>query len=934
MQNLQTLNISGNQNLTKIDEKILSLEHLTDLNCDRCFNLVSPPYGVCQQNLSAITSFFKDLASEQEVELTIVPVLVVGHSMSGKTSLTRSLQSKSRELTNRSETNMLDEATKVFQIEGVQLDNSYAKMIDHGGHEVYHITYRYILKERNIPLIVVNLNTFKSLAEKEGEKAAAKELCWQWLSHIYLACPSLVESPLLVLTHSDKVSDSELQSYKECLFTYSKQLRDEMLEVEQLPSRAKKQVLHEIKFLSNKGSDIFSEQNTFVFGKDTHEIEALRKTLDERCTKHKVSLPQKWYEMCDFVENSLEKPVVELSEIHARYHGERSLHILRYLHNIGDVLWFQSVESLKSYIFRDIPAVTEMFSILFHHQSDRLWKERAQNFHEFDFKGRPISYALYQQFVKNFTRNGILDEALLNNLLKSESKFQPKIAIELLKIFWIVQGPIILNAEKKINGYAIPYFAKESIGETWKKEKRIQLRLIIEMRGLPLPKYGFQLMTVAVLNKLSNDINTQKVMANGAIVNHNGLKLHLVHDVRRQKATLQVASDEVDFGGLWEQLGEATRSILKLLSTVWPASQPDIRVFCGHCLLLRETKPEDFVNPDWFCPEGDTLTVKHYSGVLKLVCEKNEEQNVPSALMRPCHELNEEKRRIIKEYLANVTPAATAHPVPSVSRLATERHTIPVQPQQQDDESSDSELSDTLEILDHASDELTVKICDKSSVKDLFHSDEVYRMSTMRGRCLLINNITFTYPDGTSDTREGSALDGQRILFLFHQLGFFCFSEENLSGQHMLEVIRNETGRQADENYGMFVLVIMSHGSETGISGTDGTMVQRTDINNALSAQNFPVMARKPKLVIIQACLGGLQDRVIPDPQPATSSAHSGSYLASVSGLPTNEVPFCSATTLPTPSRSITSSVRMHPLRSHAVLDTDDLLIWEASFRD
>ncbi|XP_067940445.1 leucine-rich repeat-containing protein 1-like [Watersipora subatra] len=397
MQNLRELDISDNKNLTKIDEKILNLKHLTSFKCNGCFNLVSPPYAVCQQSLTAIKSFFEDFASGQQVELTIVPVSVVGHSMSGKTSLIRSLKSGNRVLTHRSETNMLDETTKVFKIEGVQLDNSYAKMIDHGGHEVYHITYRYILKERNIPLIVVNLNEFKSLAKEEGEKAATEELCWKWLAHIYLACPLLVESPLLVLTHSDKVSDSEQQSYKDCLFKYCKELRDKMLKVEQQGTRAKKQVLHKIKFLSNKGVEVFTEQNTFVFGEKSHQIKDLRKALDIRCMEHKVSLPQKWNSMCNFVEKSLTKPVVTVSEIQASFPGESSLHILRYMHNIGNILWFQSVEPLMSYIFRDIPAMTEMISILFHHKSDHLWVKREQEFHEFDFKRRFISKSSYQK---------------------------------------------------------------------------------------------------------------------------------------------------------------------------------------------------------------------------------------------------------------------------------------------------------------------------------------------------------------------------------------------------------------------------------------------------------------------------------------------------------------------------------------------------------
>ncbi|XP_067941160.1 uncharacterized protein [Watersipora subatra] len=936
MQNLRALSISHNKNLTKIDEKILNLKHLTSLNCDGCFNLVSPPYAVCQQSLTAIKTFFEDLASETPVELTIVPVSVVGHSMSGKTSLIRSLQSRSRELTNRSETNMLDETTKVFQIEGVQLDNSYAKMIDHGGHEVYHITYRYILKERNIPLIVVNLNAFKSLAKEKGKEAATEELCWQWLSHIYLACPLLIESPLLVLTHSDKVSDSELQSYKDCLFNHSKKLRDEMLNVEQLKSRATKQVLHKTKFLSNKGVEVFNEENTFVFGKESHQIEDLRKALDFRCRKYKVSLPQKWNDMCNFVEKSLTEPVVTVSEVLASFPGESSMHILGYMHNIGDVLWFQSVESLKSYIFRDIPAMTKMISILFHHQSDRLWKNRANNFREFDFKGKPISFALYQQFVKNFTRNGILEEALLHHLLKLESDFQPDIAIELLKSFWIVQGPIILNSKKHRYGYAIPYFSPKTMNEFLGEKRRYELRLHVNLRGLPLPRYGFQLMTVAVLNELSSDINTQNIATNGAVVYHDEWQVSLVHDVCGQKVTLEASSDEPHFGDIWKQLENSTNSILKLLSNAWIASEPYIRIFCGHCLFLKDPNPEDFVDPDWFCPKGKALAVTRYLGVEKLTCEKQAEitriktPTVPSALMRPCHQLDEEKKIIIQDYLDTlpVASAATEQVVAPVHQQQ-ERFIIPVQPQQ-DEEASDSELSDT---LDQASEELTVKRCSKTSVKYLFDSDDVYRMSTMRGCCLLINNIYFIYPDGTSDYRQGSILDGQRILSLFDKLGFFCFSEANLSGQRMLEVISDETERPEHVNCGMFVLIILSHGSETGISGTDGTMVQRTDINNALSAQNFPAMARKPKLLIVQACSGGLQDRVtVPDAQPSTSSSHPDFPLPSVTSLPTSGVPLCSAATLTTLSEPSPSSALMHLPMSHAVLETDDLLIWKASF--
>ncbi|XP_067940456.1 caspase-9-like [Watersipora subatra] len=91
-------------------------------------------------------------------------------------------------------------------------------------------------------------------------------------------------------------------------------------------------------------------------------------------------------------------------------------------------------------------------------------------------------------------------------------------------------------------------------------------------------------------------------------------------------------------------------------------------------------------------------------------------------------------------------------------------------------------------------------------------------------------------------------------------------------------------------------------------------------------------MARKPKLVIIQACSGRLQDRVVNDHQPTASSSHPSSSPPSVSGLSTSTVPLSSAASLSTPSGSSTSSDLMDPLGSHAVLSTDDLLIWKVSF--
>lgn len=55
---------------------------------------------------------------------------------------------------------------------------------------------------------------------------------------------------------------------------------------------------------------------------------------------------------------------------------------------------------------------------------------------------------------------------------------------------------------------------------------------------------------------------------------------------------------------------------------------------------------------------------------------------------------------------------------------------------------------------------------------------------------------------------------------------------------------------------GSFMLVILSHGDEGAILGSDSKHLKITDILDLLSPKNFPAMKGKPKVVIIQACAG------------------------------------------------------------------------------
>ena len=162
------LRVSFNKKLVRIDEQILKLTNLQLLSCYGCELLEYPPYAVCEQGLSAIQKYFTDLSTAEGKEVTEVPIVIVGQVMSGKTSIVRSIQTGSRQLTFRQSTSVLDETTKVFQIEELSLDRTQCRIIDFGGHEVYNFGYTLVLREQCVPMVVVNMKEFYTLSAEKG----------------------------------------------------------------------------------------------------------------------------------------------------------------------------------------------------------------------------------------------------------------------------------------------------------------------------------------------------------------------------------------------------------------------------------------------------------------------------------------------------------------------------------------------------------------------------------------------------------------------------------------------------------------------------------------------------------------------------------------------------------------------------------------------
>ncbi|XP_013408935.1 caspase-7-like, partial [Lingula anatina] len=105
-------------------------------------------------------------------------------------------------------------------------------------------------------------------------------------------------------------------------------------------------------------------------------------------------------------------------------------------------------------------------------------------------------------------------------------------------------------------------------------------------------------------------------------------------------------------------------------------------------------------------------------------------------------------------------------------------------------------------------------------------------------------------PQTDKEERRGTKQDAEGIKNRFEALGFVVEPYENLTCSQMLRTMR-EVGRRNHSKNDCLALVVMSHGDEGIVYGTDG--IVEVDILLApLKGDKCPTLAGKPKLIFIQ----------------------------------------------------------------------------------
>lgn len=125
------------------------------------------------------------------------------------------------------------------------------------------------------------------------------------------------------------------------------------------------------------------------------------------------------------------------------------------------------------------------------------------------------------------------------------------------------------------------------------------------------------------------------------------------------------------------------------------------------------------------------------------------------------------------------------------------------------------------------------------------------------GKCIIINNKNFERSTGMAD-RAGTDVDAAKVLKVFTELGFKTSVQNNRTVSQMRALLTSAS-KEDHSMSAMFVCVMLSHGDEGTIFGTDGCM-ELKELTRLFRGNHCTSLAGKPKLFFIQACRGSELD--------------------------------------------------------------------------
>nr|XP_030129899.3 malignant fibrous histiocytoma-amplified sequence 1 homolog isoform X3 [Taeniopygia guttata] len=289
--------------------------------------LREPPTEVCAGGIQQIRNYFNQLQHGLGQEDKRVKTMFLGASLAGKSTICRSLKQGQSKLVPK------EERTVGIEISEFQMEDFTFLFWDFAGQLEYYMTHHVFITPQALVILVINLHMYQT------NDKTFKELVGFWINNLSMRVPNSVVLP--VGTHVDCCQEQEILNLVAVNCTDHRDIR-----------KLKATILKHVK-------------NEELFPEVVRVLPPVYRQVESAIVDIAQSEEMAEHGMMD-LQYLLSK--VSQREHLASLDRELLQDILRYLHRIGLVVWYEEIKHLESTVFLQPTFLITMFKLLVRHQ--------------------------------------------------------------------------------------------------------------------------------------------------------------------------------------------------------------------------------------------------------------------------------------------------------------------------------------------------------------------------------------------------------------------------------------------------------------------------------------------------------------------------------------------------------------------------------------
>jgi hypothetical protein len=358
----------------------------------------------------------------------------MGNTMSGKTSLVRAIRLGQPFLTCEEDRTIGVEETKILFSETVEW-----KVQDCGGQRSYMLTNQLMVSESALVLIVVDVKWYEATEERFYEAIGRYlEILYERNSKAHV---------IIVMSKVDGWWDRRRMKRKQCVhhintcvsrFVNARQshisgLRKSPETIATSRDAERVRFLLSQSITMHKGPVLTSAKTLNGVG----DLRRLLGTLSEDSDLLPTiteQLPASWVAIEDHLVDEA-SPILDIVDVvdvsfQCGLEKESTLNLLRYLHNVGSLLFFSRHPALRDVVFSSTSFVIDVFKAVFRHDHDRLCYDHKR------FGGEGISRPQFEEMRRELVENATVGIPMLRAMCNAIPKLNVRRHLEIfVKMF-------------------------------------------------------------------------------------------------------------------------------------------------------------------------------------------------------------------------------------------------------------------------------------------------------------------------------------------------------------------------------------------------------------------------------------------------------------------------------------------------------------------